>query len=63
MLALTTTKLISDLKMDTIQEFSDKIRQFELVNNDINETIQNICILKSNLMNEVDRRVELKNIY
>lgn len=60
---ITTSKLTSDLRMDKVQEFSDKVKQFDLVNKEIVETIEHIRLLKTNLIEEMGRRADLKNIY
>lgn len=62
-LHMTTSLLASDLKTDRVQEFSEKIKQFDVVNKEIFETIANIRTLKSTLVDEVNRRTQLKNIY
>lgn len=62
-LHMTTSLLASDLKTDSVQEFSDKIKQFDVVNKEVFETIASIRTLKSALVDEVNRRTELKNIY
>ena len=49
--------------MDTVQEFSNKLKQFDLVNKDVYDTIGQIRNLKSNLINEIDKRIEFKNVY
>ena len=62
MLQMTTAKLTSDLKMDSVKKFTDKLKQFDLINKETIETIEHIRALKLNLIDEVNRRTELKNI-
>lgn len=60
---MTVSLLATDLGTDSVQEFTEKIKKFDAVNKEIFETIASICILKSNLVDEVNKRTELRNIY
>lgn len=60
---MTIAKLTKDLKMDAVQEFTDKIKQFDSINQEIFETFEHIRSLKSNLIDEVNKRSQLNNIY
>ena len=60
---MTTSLLASDLRTDSVQEFTDKLKQFDVVNKEVFETIASIFALKSSLVDELNRRTELKNIY
>lgn len=60
---MTAGLLATDLRTDSVQEFAEKIKTFDAVNKEIGDTIANIRALKSNLVDEVNRRTELKNIY
>ena len=60
---MTASLLASDLRTDSVQEFAEKLKQFDAVNKEIFETIASICTLKTNLVDEVNKRTELRNIY